>query len=113
MRSPKRPSPTPRQAVSKREISPSVPRRGVREEHPLAKRLYVGGLSYDTTDESLRAAFEAIGPVESATVARDRYSGRSRGFGFVEMVEEADARTAIQQLSGKALDGRTVTVDEA
>lgn len=79
----------------------------------MGKRLYVGGLSYDTSDEGLRDYFAQIGGVESATVARDRYTGRSRGFGFVEMDAEADAQKAIAELNGKDLDGRRLTVDEA
>lgn len=76
-------------------------------------RLFVGGLSYDTSDESLRAFFEEIGAVSSAEVARDRFSGRSKGFGFVDMTEDADGQRAISELSGKSLDGRTITVDQA
>jgi cold-inducible RNA-binding protein len=76
-------------------------------------KLYVGNLSYDTTDESLREAFEAVGPVASADVITDRYSGRSRGFGFVEMENDADAREAIERINNTAIDGRTVTVAEA
>lgn len=79
----------------------------------VGKRLYVGGLSYDTSDEGLRDHFARIGSVESATVARDRYTGRSRGFGFVEMDTEADAQKAIADLNGQDLDGRRLTVDEA
>ncbi len=79
----------------------------------MGKKLYVGNLNYDTTDASLREAFEAIGPVESADVITDRYSGRSRGFGFVEMASEEDARKAIEELNDKPLDGRNVTVAEA
>ena len=79
----------------------------------LARKLYVGGLSFDTTDESLRAFFEQVGKVDSASVVTDRFSGRSRGFGFVEMATAAEARRAISELSGKTLDGRTVSVDEA
>ncbi|MGQ9573480.1 MAG: RNA recognition motif domain-containing protein [Dehalococcoidia bacterium] len=79
----------------------------------MAKKLYVGGLSFDTTDESLRAFFEQVGKVDSATVVTDRFSGRSRGFGFVEMGTQAEARRAIEELSGKPLDGRTITVNEA
>jgi len=79
----------------------------------MARKLYVGGLSFDTTDAELRAFFEQVGNVESASVISDRFSGRSKGFGFVEMATAAEARTAIQELNGKVLDGRTVTVDEA
>jgi cold-inducible RNA-binding protein len=79
----------------------------------LARKLYVGGLSFDTTDESLRAFFEQVGKVDSASVVTDRFSGRSRGFGFVEMATAAEARKAIGELTGKNLDGRTITVDEA
>ena len=79
----------------------------------MAKKLYVGGLSFDTTDESLRAFFEEAGNVDSASVVVDRFSGRSRGFGFVEMATAAEARKAIGELTGKSLDGRTITVDEA
>jgi RNA recognition motif-containing protein len=76
-------------------------------------KLYVGGLSFDTTDEGLRAFFEQAGTVESASVVTDRYSGRSRGFGFVEMATSAEGRRAIEELNGKSLDGRTLSVDEA
>ena len=79
----------------------------------MATKLYVGGLSFDTTDESLRAFFEQAGKVDSASVVTDRFSGRSRGFGFVEMATAAEARKAIGELTGKSLDGRTITVDEA
>ena len=76
-------------------------------------RLYVGGLSFDTTDEELRTFFEQAGKVESAQVVTDRSSGRSRGFGFVEMASNAEARKAIEELNGKLLGGRPVTVAEA
>ena len=79
----------------------------------MATKLYVGGLSYDTNDDGLRAFFEQAGTVESASVVLDRYSGRSRGFGFVEMATNDEARRAIQELNGKVLDGRTLTIDEA
>jgi RNA recognition motif-containing protein len=79
----------------------------------LAKRIYVGGLSYDTTSGELQDAFEAIGPVKTAEVVTDRETGRSRGFGFVEMENDADADAAIKQLNGSTLDGRTLTVNEA
>lgn len=79
----------------------------------MATKLYVGGLSYDTSDESLRDAFAQTGDVTSATVIRDRMTGRSRGFGFVEMATDDEAQNAIRMLNGTMLDGRTVTVNEA
>lgn len=79
----------------------------------MATKLYVGGLSFDTTEEGLRTFFEQAGTVESVAIVTDRYSGRSRGFGFVEMASNAEARKAIQELSGKTLDGRPISVDEA
>ena len=79
----------------------------------MAKRIYVGGLSYGTTSEELRDYFEQIGPVVSADVNTDRETGRSRGFGFVEMENDADADAAVEQLNGTELDGRTLTVSEA
>ncbi|MDO8613460.1 MAG: RNA-binding protein, partial [Dehalococcoidia bacterium] len=71
--------------------------------------LYVGGLSFDTTDDGLKTFFEQAGTVESASIITDRDSGRSRGFGFVEMATEAEGRKAIEDLNGKMLDGRTLT----
>ncbi len=79
----------------------------------MAKNLYVGGLSFDTTDDGLRTFFEQAGTVESASVITDRDSGRSRGFGFVEMATDAEASKAIEDLNGQMLDGRTLTVNEA
>jgi RNA recognition motif-containing protein len=79
----------------------------------MAKRLFVGNLSWDTTDETLRNAFAAIGTVESASVITDKVSGRSKGFGFVEMVTDEEAAKAITELNGKQIDGREVTVNEA
>ncbi len=75
--------------------------------------LYVGGLSFDTTDDGLGTFFEQAGTVESAKVITDRDSGRSRGFGFVEMATDDEGRKAIEELNGKMLDGRTLTVNEA
>ena len=75
--------------------------------------LYVGGLSFDTTDDGLRTFFEQAGTVESAKVINDRDSGRSRGFGFVEMATDDEGRKAIEDLNGEMLDGRTLTVSEA
>ncbi len=79
----------------------------------MAKRLFVGNLSWDTTDDSLRAAFAEVGAVESAQVIVDKMSGRSKGFGFVEMATDEEAAKAIEALNGKAIDGRPVTVNEA
>lgn len=76
-------------------------------------KIYVGNLSFDASDQDLRDAFAAHGQVETATVVKDSFSGRSRGFGFVEMPNEAEARTAISALNGKELKGRTVKVSEA
>ena len=79
----------------------------------MGKKLYVGSLSYDTTDESLKEAFSQAGNVESASVITDKMSGRSRGFGFVEMSTDEEAQKAIEMLNGVEVDGRKVTVNEA
>ncbi len=79
----------------------------------MSMNLHVGGLSFDTTEDGLRTFFEQSGTVESASVITDRDSGRSRGFGFVEMATDAEAHKAIEDLNGKMLDGRTLTVSEA
>jgi RNA recognition motif-containing protein len=76
-------------------------------------KMYVGNLSYDTTDDSLNAAFAAHGEVASATVITDRETGRSRGFGFVEMNNDEEAKAAMAALDGTDLDGRPIRVDEA
>lgn len=75
--------------------------------------IYVGNLSYNTTEDLLREAFEAYGQVTAATVIKDKYSGRSRGFGFVEMPSSEEAQAAIAGLNGADMDGRTLTVNEA
>ena len=75
--------------------------------------IYAGNLSYNTTDNELRNAFSAFGEVQSAKVITDRESGRSKGFGFVEMASDDDARQAIEALDGSDLDGRTIKVNEA
>ena len=75
--------------------------------------IYVGNLSFDTKDENLRAAFAEYGQVESARVIEDRDSGQSRGFGFVEMNDEGEAKAAIDALNGTDLAGRTLTVNVA
>ena len=79
----------------------------------MAKKLYVGGLSYNTTKETLQEVFSQAGTVESATIITDKISGRSKGFGFVEMASDPEAQKAIELFNGKDLDGRNVTVNEA
>ena len=79
----------------------------------MAKKLYVGGLPYSTNEDTLRAAFEKAGAVESAAIIMDKMTGRSKGFGFVEMVNDADAEKAINMWNGQELDGRRLTVNEA
>jgi len=75
--------------------------------------IYVGNLSFETTEGDLREAFEAFGQVTSATIIKDKYSGESRGFGFVEMPTKTEAQAAIDGLNGKELKGRTLNVNEA
>ncbi|HEY4527328.1 MAG TPA: RNA-binding protein [Candidatus Paceibacterota bacterium] len=79
----------------------------------MAKKLYVGGLPYATTDAELQEAFAQAGAVESAVVIMDKMSGRSKGFGFVEMTNDEDAQKAIDMFNGKDFGGRTLTVNEA
>jgi len=79
----------------------------------MGRKLYVGGLSFETTDAELKTLFEQVGTVETATIITDRYSGRSKGFGFVEMSTDAAARQAVTELNGKTLGERTITVEEA
>ena len=76
-------------------------------------KLYVGNLAFEVTDEDLQTAFSTYGAVASATVVKDALSGRSRGFGFVELPTDTEAKAAIQGLNGKQLKGRTLTVNEA
>jgi len=75
--------------------------------------IYVGNISYQVTDEELKKAFEAFGKVISATVIKDKYSGKSKGYGFVEMPTDTEGKAAIEGLNGKDLKGRQVTVNEA
>jgi RNA recognition motif-containing protein len=82
-------------------------------EAQMGKRLYVGNLTYSTTDAALRQMFEAHGSVTSAQVIMDRDTGRSKGFGFVEMGNDQEAQAAIAALNGKQVDGRALTVNEA
>lgn len=79
----------------------------------VAKKLYVGGLSYDTTEDALREAFGQAGQVSTVAIIKDRVSGRSKGFGFVEFDNDAEAQAAINLWNGKELDGRQLTVNEA
>jgi cold-inducible RNA-binding protein len=79
----------------------------------MATKLYIGGLAYSITDKELEELFAELGTVTSATVIKDRDSGQSKGFGFVEMADDAVAQTAIQTLNGKDVSGRTITVNQA
>lgn len=79
----------------------------------MSKKLYVGNLSYSTTSANLQEMFARFGNVESANVIEDRDTGRSKGFGFVEMSSDAEAQAAISALDGKENDGRTLKVNEA
>ncbi|HLO45527.1 MAG TPA: hypothetical protein VK175_14410 [Leadbetterella sp.] len=75
--------------------------------------IFAAKLNYDTTDETLQAAFEEFGDVDSAKVIMDKFTGRSKGFGFVEMPNDAEARNAINSLNDSELDGRTIVVKVA
>ncbi len=79
----------------------------------MAMKLYVGGLAYSVTEQELEALFQEQGKVTSATVIKDRDSGQSKGFGFVEMADDSEAKAAIASLNGKEVSGRAVTVNEA
>lgn len=79
----------------------------------MGNRLYVGNLSFNTTEDSLRDAFSAYGEVVEAKVVNDRDTGRSRGFGFVSMGNDAEAQRAIAEMNGVDLDGRALRVNEA
>jgi RNA recognition motif-containing protein len=79
----------------------------------MAKKLFIGGLSWDTTDDGLRQAFASYGEITEAKVITDRDTGRSRGFGFVTFSQDDDAKTAISKMDGTSLDGKTIKVNEA
>lgn len=79
----------------------------------MAKKLYVGGLPYTTTDDELRSHFAQAGAVESATIIMDKMTGRSKGFGFVEMTSDDEAQKAIEMFNGTDFGGRKLTVNEA
>lgn len=76
-------------------------------------KLYVGNLSYEVTEEDLRQAFEPFGQIESAVIIKDKISGQSKGFGFVEFPSQADGQSAIDGLNGHELKGRNINVNEA
>ena len=76
-------------------------------------KIYVGNLSYEVTEEDLQLAFKPFGQVDSATIIKDKYSGQSKGFGFVEMASKAEGQSAIDGLNGKELKGRAINVNEA
>ncbi len=79
----------------------------------MAKKLYVGGIAYATSQDALRDAFAKAGTVVSATIIMDKMTGRSKGFGFVEMSSDAEADAAISMWNGQELEGRKLTVNEA
>lgn len=79
----------------------------------MASKLFVGSLSWDTTNDSLRDFFSKAGTVVSATVLTDKFTGKSRGFGFVEMSSDEEAQKAVAELNGQELDGRPIVVNEA
>ncbi len=83
----------------------------IRKEYRM--NIYVGNMSYDTTEEDLRLACEAFGKVESTTIIKDMYSGQSKGFGFVEMSSNTEGQAAIDGVNGKELKGRALNVNEA
>jgi RNA recognition motif-containing protein len=75
--------------------------------------IYVGNISYNSTDDSIKALFEPFGEVESVRIITDKFTGRSRGFAFVQMANEEDGKKAIEELNGSDIDGRKVIVNEA
>ena len=79
----------------------------------MSKKLFVGGLSWGTDDEGLRQAFSKFGQISEAKVITDRETGRSRGFGFITFSSDSDAMSALQEMDGRELDGRTIKVNEA
>lgn len=79
----------------------------------MGKRLYIGNLSFEVSDEDLGQVFSQYGEVSSAKIIKDQFNGRSKGFGFVEFAQEADAQKALDGMNGKELKGRVIKVDEA
>jgi RNA recognition motif-containing protein len=84
-----------------------------KENNSMSMKLYVGNLSFQTSSDDLQQLFAQVGTVESATVVEDRDTGRSRGFGFVEMASKEEGQKAIEEFNGKDLNGRNLTVNEA
>ena len=85
----------------------------VRVKKKMSKRLFIGSVAWATTSDSLKKHFEQVGAVEEANILTDKMTGRSRGFGFVTMANDADADTAVSKLNGSELDGRKIVVSEA
>ncbi|MDD3607687.1 MAG: RNA-binding protein [Candidatus Moranbacteria bacterium] len=79
----------------------------------MSKKLYVGGIPYSTTEEGLKTFFAEAGTVESAIIITDKMTGRSKGFGFVEMTTDEEAQKAVEMFDGKEMEGRKITVNEA
>src|SRR5207249_2460018 len=99
--------------LSSSAAEPRPPSRPNTQEALMAQKLFIGGLAFSTSTERLREVFAAAGQVESAAVVTDRDTGRSRGFGFVEMATAEEADQAIAQFNGKDLDGRQLRVEKA
>ena len=76
-------------------------------------RIYVGGISYNSNNDGLRSLFATMGTVTEANIVEDRFSGQSKGFGFIDMPNDSEARTAISKFNGYMMDGRALTVNEA
>ena len=105
--------PRPDSPVRSPSPAASLPSGGRGEECNLSKKLYVGNLSFSSTEGEIRAAFESHGGVDSVNVITDRDTGRSRGFAFVEMEDASAAEAAVRALDGSDLGGRTLKVNEA
>jgi cold-inducible RNA-binding protein len=103
----------PKAGLSESEDQLRVGRLIYKYLYTMAKKLYVGSLSYTTTEDGLKDFFAGAGTVESAMIILDRMSGRSKGFGFVEMSSDEEAKKAVEMFNGKDLDGRKIVVDEA
>src|SRR5204862_5801269 len=112
-------TPPPRQAMASASVRvlwsvrELTARKQQQRRRPMAQKLFIGGLAFSTSTERLREVFAAAGQVESAAVVTDRDTGRSRGFGFVEMATAEEADQAIAQFNGKDLDGRQLRVEKA